>query len=605
MTELSDMLNASMNTAQMVSKSKSLSDIFDEEPVSLTRFVQEKNFLDNPALSDEQYRAVQHIERVYYADLYPMMGEYMDPYWKEPVRMTNLVTLEWGKGSGKDHICRIASLRVAYLLLCLKSPQQYYGIPDQDSIHLLNVAASALQASRAFFKPLTQALGRGWFLDHSEPKVISVTYDKHIEAISGNSETETQEGLNLMLGVADEVDAFKSRATAASRGGRELQNTVEGLLDMLRTSASTRFPETYKNVRISYPRYKGSAIQQLSKAGRKDMEENGDKSRHYVSGPLATWDVNPRISGKEVFAEDYKSDPIMAAAKYECRPAFAISPYFRNEQAVDDSMIQMEPPITISGYRLDGRNWIPIYEFSNDFVPIVGAAYAMHGDLAVNGDNAGLAMSHVVKFEEYETTVVAEDGEHISFSEQRPIVKVDFVLNFSADASTQPPREVQIRWARNLAFELIRKGFSVQRFTFDGFQSTDSIQILFSKGIESERVSTDMTIEPYRNLRDMMSEGRVRIPKNEKLKVELLSLNKLPNGKLDHPPHGTKDMADAVACSVMGSVLLGGAEDDSGQRAEYAPAVFVSGGGIEAPVGLSTEHMYWHNPPSTVLNADY
>ena len=39
-------------------------------------------------------------------------------------------------------VCRVASLRVAYLLLCLKSPQKYYAMPEDDSIHLLNIAAN-------------------------------------------------------------------------------------------------------------------------------------------------------------------------------------------------------------------------------------------------------------------------------------------------------------------------------------------------------------------------------------------------------------------------------------------------------------------------------
>lgn len=73
-----------------------LSDVFSQEPVPLTEFVTGARYLRNPPLSPEQYEAVRHIERVYYPELYPLMGGDFDPYWAEPVRMVNFVTLEWG-----------------------------------------------------------------------------------------------------------------------------------------------------------------------------------------------------------------------------------------------------------------------------------------------------------------------------------------------------------------------------------------------------------------------------------------------------------------------------------------------------------------------------
>ena len=89
--------------------------------------------------------------------------------------MVNLVTLEWGKGAGKDHICRVGSLRIAYLLLCLPDPQDYYEMPAQDTIHLLNVACSAPQASQGVFRP--DAPGGhpagNWF-EHQGVEVVEV-----------------------------------------------------------------------------------------------------------------------------------------------------------------------------------------------------------------------------------------------------------------------------------------------------------------------------------------------------------------------------------------------------------------------------------------------
>lgn len=476
-----------------------LDHIFEEEPVPLTVFVQDKRFLGNPPLSAVQYDAVRHIERIYYPDLYAKLGEEFESgkqpgrlhiasssaawreekYWTESakLRMINFASLQWGKGSGKDHVARISSMRVAYLLMCLISPQTYYGMPEQDTIHLLNVASNSAQAQQAFFNPIVRAVKKGWFANKCNPRQNLISFDKSVESISGHSDAESQEGLNLLLGIADEIDAFKSKKEMIVRkgaGAREPAKSAETILNMIRTSSATRFPEVFKNVRISYPRYLGSMIQRLTDEARKDFEERGRKSRHYVSGPMATWEVNPRVPGREAFAEDYREDPVMARAKYECRPTLAINPYFRNVQAVDSAFVFYDQePLTVT-YVLEStegrRVWVPSYRFAEHFYPVRGAVYTMHADLAVSGDRAGIAMAHVMDYAEYEQTTEDEDGATHYVRESRPIVKVDFVVHYEADISMDPPREIQVRWARQLCFELIRRGFNIRLYTFDAFQ---------------------------------------------------------------------------------------------------------------------------------------
>lgn len=579
-----------------------LEQIFVEEPVPLDVFVRDKKFMGSPALSPVQFEAVRYAERIYYPELYPQMGQLMDPYWSEPLRMVNFVNLQWGKGSGKGHVCRTISLRVAYLLLCLRSPQDYFGMPGQDSIHLLNVAMNAQQAQRAFFDPIEKLVRTSpWFKDKAAPTRGAIVYDKNVEAISGHSEAESQEGLNLLLGVADEIDGFRSKEEVRGNvTGRVPQNTVEGILDMMRTSSSTRFPITFKNVRISYPRYLGSMIQRLTAQSREDNEKRGEKSRHYVSGPLPTWKVNPNFNKfemvevegtnelvPEVYVSDYEEDAAMAKAKYECKPAKASNPFFRNEFLVRSAFTEAKrQPIEVSYYR-DGNSWEVRYDIDSELKPIKGAQYCMHGDLSVTQDRAGIAMAHVVRKEEFESQVQLENGEYITVREMRPIVKLDFVFSFEANKGANPPMEIQIRWARELAFELKKRGFRIKRFTFDGFESRDSMQILEKSGIESKRVSTDRTNEPWRNLMDVMYDGRLIAKYRELLVDELLGLTVLPNGKIDHPRMGSKDEADATACAIFGAVEQGGRENEAGEEAFYTPAQFFMGERVELPIGMS------------------
>ena len=607
---------ALLGSAGGTGTSASGTSIFEEEPVPLDVFVRDRGYLANPPLSDVQYEAVRHAERVYYLPTYELLSQSADArvrgYWSQPTRMVNFLELEWGKGGGKDHTCRMIAMRVCYLLLCLKSPQQYYAMPEQDSIHVLNVASSSKQAQRAFFAPMRRAVQRPgcWFqrnagidiLDAAERRAAgargertvtlldTIRFEHNIEAVSGHSEADSQEGLNLILGIADEIDAFRSAAELARNAGakqRESSSSAEAILDMLRTSATTRFPECFKNVHISYPRYLGSTIQQLVARGRADNEARGDKSRYYVSGPLATWEANPRISGKEAFTEDYEKDPAMAEAKYECKPRRAINPYFANEAALRECFYEVaQPPVSVA-YVREGATWRPLYTFSPEFFPVKGALYAMHADLAATGDRAGVSMAHVKRWQDHALIGNDEEGLEVKVQERRPVVKADFTISYEADAGARPPMEIQIRWARMLCLELRRMGFPVVFFSFDQWQSKDSMQILESHGIETDRFSTDVSEEGWRTLRDVMYEGRLEAPLRELTVIELLGLSRLPNGKIDHLGDSSKDEADSLAGAVVGALGIGGQEDPTGKRAYpgetsfYGPAAE-----IPSPAGM-------------------
>lgn len=583
---------------------------FEEWPVTLDEFVTGSRYLANPALSGIQYDAVRHAERIYYPEMYGYLAKNachsegakataaLREYWATPVRMVNFLEFEWGKGSGKDHVARISVLRACYLLLCLRSPQAYYEMPSQDSIHVLNVAVNSKQATRAFFNPLRKAVMREgcWFQTFGQAAVQertvrrgrppakkpgeggstalldTIRFPKNVEAVSGHSDADSQEGLNLIMGVADEIDAFKTigelEKAGGRKGARESASTAEAILLMLQTSASTRF-ETYKNIRISWPRYVGSKIMQLVEEGNKDLKEYGEQSRHYVSGPYATWEVNPRVRGKEQFAKDYRDDPVMAQARYECKPSFTVSPYFANEMAVRACGYRTSSgsqPLIVD-YVRDGQAWAPRYTFAPDLYPIQGARYALHADLAVNSCRAGVALAHVRNWKEVTVMGSDEGGLDVSTMEPRPVVKVDFVIGFEADKSSQPAREIQIRWVGDLVLELRRRGFVIAQFTADQWQSLDLQQRLTVAGIETDKFSLDRDESGWRTMRDLAYESRLEIPEWELLMREVLSLSRLPNGKIDHPSDGYKDLADATAGSIHGAVLLGGQEDDQGRRA--------------------------------------
>ncbi len=583
-----------------------LEDLFEHEPVGLRTFIQDRKFLGAEwMLSPKQEELVMVGERIYLQNLYPLLANEFGGYW-EDVRnmpMRNSIVAQWGKGGGKDSTVRVISARVAYLLLCLKSPQAYFGMPPDDSIHMLNIAVNAPQAHRAFFAPLAKMVTRGWMKDYADPKRDSIVYAKNLEAISGHSDAEAQEGLNIILGVADEIDAFKAKGEMVGQGNRarEASTSAESILEMIASSASSRFDESWKRIAISYPRYQGSTIQLLTTEAKADIEEHGDDSMFFASGPWATWEVNPTKT-KDSFAKQYRQNPDEAAAKYECKPTRATDAYFRNpvifRHAVDreaqpigvDYEIVSWPDMQREDVRVTG--WEAKFTFAPDFKVIPGARYAIHADLAITGDRAGVAMSHIEKWEERELVKTDETGFVTKLMHTVPVLRNDFTISFTADLSARDyadnpmPREIQIRWVRDLVYELIRRDFYIGSVTYDGFQSVDSMQTLERHGIITDKLSTDRDPSIWKTVKDVASELRVHQPWEELLQKELEGLSRMANGKVDHPPNGSKDLADAYACSLVGAILLGGEEDTREAFAEGGQEQFITGGVSDSMFGV-------------------
>lgn len=481
---------------------------------------------------------------------------------------------------GKDHSCRIGVSRGAYLLNCLRDPQGYYGLAPQDDIHTLNVAPTSNLARRVFFKPLGQLIQRSsWFkgrvLSEITPNSTSILLTKQVELVSGHSLIESFEGLNPIIAIADEIAAVRLELAKSGVAGVD-SRSAQAVWAVLRSSARSRFPNNFKCAAISYPRYLNDMIELLVTQGNRDIAEKGiENSRYYVFGPKGTVEVNPKFAGmtaEEAFSEDFDEDPDKANAMYKCMPQRSPNRFFRLDQAITAAFPKLtgEQPLDISYYWADDdpeaqllagtrapMAWQVIHTL-NGVVPMAGALYALHADLAVSGDQAGIAMAHVRRW-----IGPGEDSD-----EERPVVKVDFVTAYQADLTAVSPdgdnaaREIQLRWVRKLVRELHSLGFAIGLVTFDGWQSQDSIQLLEAMGIGSKVQSIDRTPMPYQTLRDVMYDGRLEAYDDGEVVSELEGLTRLSSGKVDHPSDGKKDRADALAGAVLGALLLGGDEGD-------------------------------------------
>jgi len=168
-----------------------------------------------------------------------------------------------------------------------------------------------------------------------------------------------------------------------------------------------------------------------------------------------------------------------------------------------------------------------------------------HVDLGVTSDNAGIAIGHVSGFKKIQRT----EGHY----EVMPEITIDGCL-----AVPPPPSgEINFEKVRDI-FYIIRDQLEIplKWITYDSFQSVDSLQLLRSRGFVTGTQSMDKTRYAYDLMKGALYQDRLILPYHEKLRRELASLEDDPEtGKVDHPPHGSKDIADAIAGVVYGLTM--------------------------------------------------
>jgi len=570
---ISSFLDTTIEERRRLVRSCKLGIKWVEYPVPLAVFIGDEKYLEHPSLSPIQFSAVEAC-----SELFDIDAAMADPYrvtFRQP-QYTGAV-LVWGMSSGKDTVAMIIQARLLYLLGCLVDPlgllTKFESEPARHTgIDFLNVAVSKDQAEGRFFDPLKRLLRRSpWFMDKLQvrimdrvihaPPIIGHDPDKGdmyaVNAWSGHSSQEAMMGGNLLCVVLDEIDAFRS--LKFSQGGdRKIATSVtaESMHKALRLTSQSRFPGFGKVIMLSWPRYHGSFIEQK-------LAEGKDDPGIYTSGPHATWDVNPTKVEAD-FAVERKRDPEGTRAKYEARPGRAIEGYFTNVAAVLRcfSGLQTDAFKIIRNEDEPGREPPLDYETMQLLPgllgkPEPGAKHCWHVDLALTGDRAAAAMAH------HSGWVEDEYGDIL------PVIKLDLVYWWES----REGQEIDFAGIRRLMLDVIRMGHRTVSITFDGFQSSDSMQILrrhTQQGrrarigrdgkptrptIDAKHFSMDMGTRGYDTLKEVIYEpGRIDAFYCRLLIEELLGLISIGGKKVDHQTGSSKDVADAVGGAVWGAV---------------------------------------------------
>lgn len=538
-------------------------DDFEERPVDIEEFIYGHDYLNltdngkNPMkLSDAQILLIRASSQIYKLEtLISLYGEYEGT--KRFNETCNEVIFQLGKGSGKDFTSTVACAYIVYLLLCLKDPAAYYGKPGGDSIDILNIAVNAQQANRVFFENFAIRIERSpWFRGKYEKKAGHFAFDKNVNVYSGHSEREAWEGYNVLYVVLDEISAFALDSTS----GHQSAKTAQAVYDMYRASVTSRFPEFGKLVLLSFPRFKDDFIQSrydavvaekstevLTKTlkldprlpdGTEGNEFTVEWERdHIISYKLpkvfalkrASWEVNP-TKVIEDYTRDFFENYIDALSRFACMPPESIDAFFKDADKVDQA--------------LSGTNGVDneTGRFVDWFTPDPAKRYYVHVDLAIKHDHCAVSLAHVERWERKEIGA--------GMTEPAPVVRVDAVRWWTPT----PDKNVDFAEVRDYIVSLRQRGFNIKLVTFDRWRSDDMIEFLNGIGIRAEVLSVD--IKHYTDLAMVVQERRLVAPQIPLLRKELLRLRIMPNGKIDHPRSGSKDLADATCGAVFNAISL-------------------------------------------------
>ena len=471
-----------------------------------------------------------------------------------------------GIGSAKTMTSVISLVYQLYVLLSQDDPHKFLNLESSSKIlFVLQNRNVRLSKSNAYslFRNLVERCP--WFQQHQphdarlKSSIQFLKRDVAVWAVGGDADSIL--GMNVFAALLDEgnfydVTAKSKRSVTDDRLYDAARESFEGLV----RRKLSRLDEDKGIVFVSSSRrYRGEFTSQLT-------DEYGTDPRTYLFDETA-WSINPQAyeSGGwfNVFQGDQQRPARILADDEETSPKdrdliVRVPEKFRR---------QFRSNINRSLQDLAGRSLERVGTYFTDRAALRAAAClqnvlmvksdvvgdamelmvqphtftlqnptsprAVHCDLSLSGDSTGVCIAHIATFDD----------------EGRPLIICDGLARIA------PPKFGQIDL--DAIYRLIaawqQAGVPIEYFSCDNFQSADLMQRVSRLGVRVGRISVDMTspsnpTEAYESLRCAVVESRIKFPHDETVIEELLALE-LDRKKMrvDHPPQGSKDSADALA----------------------------------------------------------
>jgi hypothetical protein len=539
---------------------------FEERPATIDEF------LGDDYLGIE--KGVRRSIRIALEDIMgdEVSGDYLTRY---PLAM-----ITGGIGIGKTTIASIVLPWMCHWVLCLKSPQEFLGLLPGSRIAFMQMSTSEQQAKEVVFGDIKARIQYSpWFREKYpyDPNFKNqIRFPKDVWIVPGDSGETTFEGYNILGGIIDEADSHKvvrGKDSTIKDYAEDGYNTIHGRVSsrfgrVKRPQGERNFGflliigQMKKSTCFAARKYKEFSERPDAYATRMSIWESlgwerflkEDGTRDSFVYDVKRKEIIPTGIGLELlrdpenrhlmeiptaYQRDFENKPEKALKDLAGIPPEAGDPFisltYKIEEAQERWHADRDGLPNPMGPRGDLASW---------FRATDSLRRVVHIDIAysADGDALGLAMGHV-------RHVVDIDGE------MKPHIVFDLLARWKAKSGT----EIMLGDIRQFIYALRDDlGFKIEKVTYDGFQSTDSIQQLRKRRFISDRVSVDTDLLPYYDLRDALYENRIDFPKymvyvnhgdDEQVDIVYRELSQLEDQgkKVDHPELGSKDIADAMA----------------------------------------------------------
>lgn len=492
-----------------------------------------------------------------------------------------------GIGWGKSTVASIALCYMVHWLLCLKDPQDFFELLPGSRIAAMMMSTSEPQARQVIFGDIKARVDNSpWFRSKYpyDPKFKNqIRFPKEIWIIPGDSSETTFEGYNILAGIIDEIDSHKvtNQKDYAEQGYTTISSRMTsrfGDRGFLFCVGQTKYEGSfasrhYERMKNDPDAYAVKLALWESIGWEKFLLPDGTRNSFYydtkrkkivskalgdaMGAGLSTGEgeENHLVEVPNSYRKDFDNDPEKAIRDLAGIPPTSKSPFITFDYKIETAR-ELWESIAMETYGtaeepVDSNGVLaPWFRAPNSVQRVV------HIDIGVSNDALGFAMGHSPGVKEV-------DGE------VKQLIVIDLLFRLVAP----PGGQIELAQVRQLLYQLRDVlGFRFKKVTLDSYQSTDMMQQLARKRFRTELLSVDKTIVPYYDLREALYEERLALPvvmsrvrptesPIDILRKELVGLQDL-GLKIDHPPQGSKDVADAVAgvaTELMGSTRISGA----------------------------------------------
>lgn len=498
------------------------------------------------------------------------------------------VLLAGSIGWGKSTMAYIGICYDVYLVSCLKSPQDQFGLLPGTSLAFINVSVNKTQAMKIVFSGLSNLVKSSPYFKSMftpEPNITTeIRFPRNIFCYPVAASEQALLGEGVFSAAFDEMNFYKivERSKLMPEGGtydqavslydkisrriRSRMNQRGRLPGHLWMISSARYPndfterkarEALEDKRIFVREYSNWETRPVNfYMSRTFKVEVGDISKRtrVLDGTEENVSQDRIIEVPLDYKEEFEKDPDGAVRDYAGISILTVKPFMARREKITDMFkrgeaLGMKHPYSAFTVTLQDSRELLIEE-NLPWKMITGkngsvtkrmedGPYFAHIDLAKTQDACGLAVGHVIGSKQ----VMKGIGQDKHY-ETRPVIRMDLVLQIVA-----PKRgEIQISSVRGVLYQLRDLGMDFGKVSYDSWGSDESIQTLNAEGFTAERFSVDTSTEPYEQAKQALYDDRVMCYKNPILALELSTIMiDLKANKVDHPPHGSKDVSDAFA----------------------------------------------------------